>query len=47
MIEQIIEIISIIGILFIGYFIGRIIEALLIGSWNYPKKKREQSGDKK
>jgi hypothetical protein len=34
----IIEILSIIGIMFSGYFIGRIVEALLIGSWNYPKK---------
>lgn len=35
----IIEAISvIIGIMSIGYFIGRMIEAWLIGSWNYPKK---------
>ena len=31
------EIVGGIGIMFIGYFIGRIIEAMLIGSWNYPK----------
>jgi len=32
-----IEWISVIGILFMGYFIGRIIETWLIGSWNEPK----------
>ncbi len=35
----IITIVTIIGIMFLGYFIGRIIESILIGSWNYPKKK--------
>lgn len=38
--EFIINILSIIGILGMGYFIGRIIEAWLIGSWNYPKEKK-------
>lgn len=38
MILEILELTCIIGILFMGYFIGRVIEALLIGSWNYPKK---------
>jgi len=38
---MIIKILSIIGILGMGYFIGRIIECWLIGSWNYPKLKQE------
>ena len=38
----IIEIVSIIGIMFSGYFIGRIIEALIIGSWNYPKTPKKE-----
>jgi len=33
-----IEILSAIGIMFMGYFVFRIIEALIIGSWNEPKK---------
>jgi hypothetical protein len=43
MIIDILEVVGIIGILFMGYFIGRIIEALLIGSWNYPKKRRSKN----
>ena len=31
---ELIEYISILGIMFAGYFIGRIIESWLIGSWN-------------
>lgn len=40
--ENLIAIFGIVGIMFVGYLIGRIIEAILIGSWNYPKKKRRK-----
>ena len=36
--NKVLNIMGILGILGMGYFIGRIIEAWLIGSWNYPKK---------
>lgn len=43
MIENVIDVLSIIGILFMGYFIGKFIEKImkfwLIGSWNLPNEK--------
>lgn len=36
MILDFVEIIATIGIMFGGYFVFRILEAMIIGSWNYP-----------
>jgi hypothetical protein len=46
MIMDILEIVGIFGILFMGYFIGRIIESASIGSWNYPKVKLKMTNKK-
>ncbi len=37
--EAVAEWVSIVGVLFGGYFIGRLVEAWLIGSWNNPNER--------